>query len=85
MGFHEALSDTIYIIITMMGMTLLLHHQSGNEHRLDSFVWNLVQNKPKMRSNTIFHCIFSTRKLAILYEDLKKLLPSFIFTVVGIQ
>ena len=28
-------------------MGVLLHQQSGNEHKLDFFVWNLAQNKPK--------------------------------------
>ena len=56
-------------------MGVLLHRQSGNEHILDFFVWNLAQNKPKkvLKVDVCGSSIF-TRRSAILGEDLKNLL-----------
>ena len=55
-------------------MGVLLHQQSGNEHKLDFFVWNLAQNKPKkvLKVDVCGSSRFTTRKLAIFGENLKK-------------
>ena len=57
-------------------MGVLLHQQSGNEHKLDFFVWNLAQNKPKKVLKVDFRgsSRFTTRKSAILCDNLKNLL-----------
>ena len=62
-------------------MGVLLHQQSGNEHKLDFFVWNLAQNKPKKVLKVDFcgSSRFTTRRSAILCENLKNLLTFDIF------
>ena len=62
-------------------MGVLLHQQSGNEHKLDFFVWNLAQNKPKKVLKVDFcgSSRFTTIKSAILCENLKNLLTFDIF------
>ena len=64
-------------------MGVLLHKQSGNEHNviLDFFVWNLAQDNPKKVFKVDFRgsSRFTTRKSAILRENLKNLLNFDIF------
>jgi hypothetical protein len=59
-------------------MGVLLHQQSGNEDKLDFFVSprDLAQNKPKkvLKVDVCGSSRFTTRKSAILCENLKSLL-----------
>ena len=59
-------------------MSVLLHQQSGNEDKLDFFVSprDLAQNKPKkvLKVDVCSSSRFTTRKSAILCENLKNLL-----------
>jgi hypothetical protein len=54
-------------------MGVLLHQQSCNEDKLDFFVWDLAQNKPKkvLKVDVCGSSRFTTRKSAILCENLK--------------
>ena len=62
-------------------MGVLLHQQSCNEDKLDFFVWDLAQNKPKkvLKVDVCGSSRFTTRKSAILCENLKNLLTFDIF------
>ena len=57
-------------------MGVLLHQQSCNEDKLDFFVWDLAQNKPKkvLKVDVCGSSRFTTRKSAILCENLKNVL-----------
>ena len=64
-------------------MGVLLHQQSGNEDKLDFFVSprDLAQNKPTkvLKVDVCGSSRFTTRKSAILCENLKNLLTFDIF------